>query len=112
LHIREYCELFKSQPCAPPTEARRRLGELQTIRAGIVAGLTEWKNRKNSGIIDAVGRCPCGASRGERVSCNEQPARRFESNTLAAATPQQLPSKSYDAGKSKRNFVIFWPSAV
>jgi transposase len=30
------------------------LGELQTIRAGIIAGLTEWKNRKNSGMIDAV----------------------------------------------------------
>ena len=28
-------------------------GELQTIRAGIIAGLTEWKNRKNSGIADA-----------------------------------------------------------
>jgi hypothetical protein len=30
------------------------LGELQTIRAGIIAGLTEWKNRKNSGMVDAV----------------------------------------------------------
>ena len=30
------------------------MGELQTIRSGIVAGLTEWKNRKSSGIIDAV----------------------------------------------------------
>jgi hypothetical protein len=29
------------------------LGELQTIRSGIIAGLTEWKNRKNSGIVDA-----------------------------------------------------------
>jgi transposase len=27
------------------------LGELQTIRSGIIAGLTEWKNRKNSGIV-------------------------------------------------------------
>jgi transposase len=53
-HIREYCELFKPQPWAPPSEAHRRLGELQTIRAGIVAGLTEWKNRKNSGMVDAV----------------------------------------------------------
>jgi transposase len=51
--IREYCELFKPLPWAPPSEAPRRLGELQTIRSGIVAGLTEWKNRKNSGIIDA-----------------------------------------------------------
>src|ERR1700681_3231462 len=32
-HIREYCELFKPQPWAPPSEAHRRLGELQTIRA-------------------------------------------------------------------------------
>jgi len=53
-HIREYCELFKPQPWAPPSEAHRRLGELQTIRAGIIAGLTEWKNRKNSGLVDAV----------------------------------------------------------
>ena len=53
-HIREYCELFKPRPWAPPSEAHRRLGELQTIRAGIIAGLTEWKNRKNSGMIDAV----------------------------------------------------------
>jgi transposase len=44
-HIREYCELFKPQPWTPPSEAHRRLGELQAIRAGIVAGLTEWKNR-------------------------------------------------------------------
>ena len=53
-HIREYCELFKLKPWAPPSEAHRRLGELQTVRAGIIAGLTEWKNRKNSGMIDAV----------------------------------------------------------
>ena len=36
-HIREYCELFKPQPCAPSSEAHCRLGELQTIRAGIIA---------------------------------------------------------------------------
>jgi hypothetical protein len=53
-HIREYCELFKPKPWALPSEAHRRLGELQTIRAGIIAGLTEWKNRKNSGMIDGV----------------------------------------------------------
>src|SRR6516165_5309949 len=29
-HIREYCELFKPSPWAPPSEAHRRLGELQT----------------------------------------------------------------------------------
>ena len=53
-HIREYCELFKPQPWAPPSEAHRRLAELQTIRSGIVAGLTEWKNRKGSGMDDSV----------------------------------------------------------
>jgi transposase len=53
-HIREYCELFKPSPWSPPSHAHRQLGELQTIRAGIVAGLTEWKNRKNSGMVDAV----------------------------------------------------------
>jgi hypothetical protein len=26
-HIREYCELFKPSPWAPPSEAHRRLGE-------------------------------------------------------------------------------------
>ena len=52
-HIREYCELFKPSPWASPSKAHRRLGELQTIRSGIIAGLTEWKNRKNSGIVDA-----------------------------------------------------------
>ena len=30
----------------------RRLCELQTLRAGTVAGLTEWKNRRGSGIMD------------------------------------------------------------
>ena len=50
--IREYCELFKPQPWTPPSEAHRRLGELQTIRAGVIAGVTEWKNRKNSGLVD------------------------------------------------------------
>ena len=29
------------------------MGELQTIWSGIIAGLTEWKNCKNSGIVDA-----------------------------------------------------------
>ena len=45
--------MFKPLPWAPPSEARRRLGELQTILGGIIAGLTEWKNCKNSGIVDA-----------------------------------------------------------
>jgi hypothetical protein len=30
----------------------RRLCELQTIRAGTVVGLTEWKNRRGSGLTD------------------------------------------------------------
>ena len=30
----------------------QRLGELQTIRAGIVSSLTEWKNRCGSGLAD------------------------------------------------------------
>ena len=57
--IREYCELFKPSPWAPPSEAHRRLGELQTIRTGIIAGLTEWKNRKNSGIVDTEAQLRC-----------------------------------------------------
>ncbi len=40
-HIREYCEWFKPQPWTPPSNARRALGELQTIRAGAIAGLTQ-----------------------------------------------------------------------
>ena len=61
-HIREYCELFKPKPWAPPSEAHRRLGELQTIRSGIVAGLTEWKNRKSSGMVDAVAQALADAT--------------------------------------------------
>jgi transposase len=61
-HIREYCELFKPAPWSPPSHAHRQLGELQTIRAGIVAGLTEWKNRKNSGMIDVVAQSLAGAT--------------------------------------------------
>ena len=51
-HIREYAELFKPRPWTPPSSAMRRLCELQTIRAGTVADLTEWKNRRGSGIMD------------------------------------------------------------
>ena len=32
---------------------RPTVGWVMTIRSGIIAGLTEWKNRKNSGIVDA-----------------------------------------------------------
>ena len=51
-HIREYAEIFKPQSWTPPSPAIRRLGELQTIRAGIVSSLTEWKNRCESGLAD------------------------------------------------------------
>ena len=61
-HIREYCELFKPKSWVPPSEGYRRLGELQTIRSGIVAGLTEWKNRKNSGMVDAVAQALADAT--------------------------------------------------
>ena len=50
--IREYAELFKPRPWTPPSPALRRLCELQTIRAGMVASLTEWKNRSTSGMAD------------------------------------------------------------
>ena len=33
-------------------------GLLQTIRSGIIAGLTKWKNRKNSGIVQRGGSSP------------------------------------------------------
>ena len=51
-HIREYAELFKPRPWTPPSPALRRLCELQTIRAGTVASLTEWTNRSTSGMVD------------------------------------------------------------
>jgi transposase len=52
--IREYAEMFKPAPWSPPSPAMRRLGELQTIRAGLVGSLTEWKNRQGSGLTDPV----------------------------------------------------------
>jgi transposase len=48
--IREYAELFKPQPWMPPSPAMRRLCELQTVRAGLVANRAEWKNRLGSGL--------------------------------------------------------------
>ena len=50
--IREYVELFRPQPWSPPSPAMRRLGELQTVRAGIVSNRAEWKNRIASGLGD------------------------------------------------------------
>ena len=52
VRIREYAELFKPRPWTPPSPAMRRLCELQTLRAGTVSGLTEWKNCRGSGIMD------------------------------------------------------------
>ena len=40
----------------------RRLSELRTIWSGIIAGLTEWKNRKNSGIVDAEAQALANAT--------------------------------------------------
>ena len=40
----------RPSPWAPPSEAHRRLGELQTIRSGIIAGLTEWKNARTAAL--------------------------------------------------------------
>jgi transposase len=52
--IREYAELFKPGPWAPPSPAMRRLCELQTVRTGIVNNRTEWKNRMGSGLEDSI----------------------------------------------------------
>jgi hypothetical protein len=52
--IREYAELFKPEPWAPPSPAMRRLCELQTVRVGIVSSRAEWKNRIGSGIDDST----------------------------------------------------------
>jgi hypothetical protein len=35
-HIREYCQLFKPRPWAPPSNAHRTLGELQTIPLTVI----------------------------------------------------------------------------
>jgi transposase len=52
--IREYAELFKPGPWAPPSTAMRRQCELQTLRAGIVGNRAAWKNRIGSGLADAT----------------------------------------------------------
>ena len=52
--IREYVELFKPVPWAPPSVAMRRLCELQTVRAGMVGNRAEWKNRIGSGLTDGT----------------------------------------------------------
>jgi transposase len=60
--IREYGELFKPAPWAPPSPAMRGLCELQTTRAGIVGSLTEWKNRSTSGLAGATARAVAAAT--------------------------------------------------
>src|SRR3954469_10605075 len=42
------------QPWTPPSPAMRRLCELQTVRAGLIANRTEWKNRLSSGLGDST----------------------------------------------------------
>ena len=53
-HIREYAELFKPRPWTPASPALRRLCELQTIRAGMVASLTEGTS--TSGLDRALAK--------------------------------------------------------
>jgi transposase len=60
--IREYAELFKPAPWAPPLPALRRLRELQTVRAGLVGSLTEWKNRSTSGLAEDTARAVAAAT--------------------------------------------------
>jgi transposase len=52
--IRDYAALFNPAPWTPPSPAMRRLCELQTVRAGIIASRTEWKNRLGSGLCDST----------------------------------------------------------
>jgi len=52
--IRDYAALFSPAPWTPPSPAMRRLCELQTVRAGIIGGRTEWQNRLGSGLGDST----------------------------------------------------------
>lgn len=60
--IREYVELFKPAPWAPPSPAMRRLCELQTVRAGLIGSRTEWTNRIGSGLGDDTARALAAAT--------------------------------------------------
>lgn len=53
--IRQYAELFAPPAWQPPSPALRRLCELQTMRAGFVAGRVEWQNRAASLAGDPAG---------------------------------------------------------
>src|SRR5688500_19446448 len=61
--IREYGELFKPAPWAPPSPAMRRLCELQTVRAGIIGSRTGWRNGIGSGLGDDAARGPAAMTR-------------------------------------------------
>lgn len=53
-HIRDYGAMFAPACWSPPSPSLRRLCELQTMRAGFVASMVEWKNRAGSGMSDAT----------------------------------------------------------
>jgi transposase len=53
-HIRDYGAMFTPPAWTPPSPALRRLCELQTMRAGFVASMVEWKNRAGSCVGDAT----------------------------------------------------------
>jgi transposase len=53
-HIRDFCAMFEPPAWQPPSPSLRRLCELQTMRAGFVGSMTEWKNRAGSGVEDAT----------------------------------------------------------
>lgn len=55
-YIREYGAMVRPPAWTPPSPALRRLCELQTIRAGYVAGRIEWQNRAGSLGNDAATR--------------------------------------------------------
>ena len=60
--IRDYAELFKPEPWVPPSPAMQQLCELQTIRAGLVGAVTEWRNRSGSGLTAATARAVAAAT--------------------------------------------------
>ena len=55
-HIRDYGAMFRPPAWQPPSPALLRLCELQTMRAGFVAGRVEWQNRAGSLGTDAAAR--------------------------------------------------------
>jgi transposase len=53
-HIRDFCALFTPPAWSPPSQARRRLCDLRTMREGFIASRVEWQNRASSGVADAT----------------------------------------------------------